>query len=178
MTEEPVTLPPAPVPAKKKRGGARPNTGAMSKASIAAATAPKHVRVVGGPPGRPPGMTNKVSRDLAIAARAFTEEGLAILIRIARGKGRAGFRIAAIKEIFDRGYGKARKHIEISNTLNLGSLTDAELLLLGPIYERLAREGGMGNGASHAGGAPLTIDHGPLDQGEQVEVQEPGGVHP
>jgi hypothetical protein len=52
-------------------------------------------------------------RDLLIASksREFTDEGLKILMGIARAAEKDSDRVAAIKELFDRGWGKAAQPI-------------------------------------------------------------------
>jgi len=50
---------------------------------------------------------NKANRDLKEAARKYTDDALAELARIAtRGESESA-RVSAIKELLDRGYGKA-----------------------------------------------------------------------
>lgn len=63
----------------------------------------------GNPGGRP-----KMPVELKEACKAFTPEGIEILISIAQNtKARDGDRIRAIECILDRGYGKPQQSVEV-----------------------------------------------------------------
>jgi DNA-binding transcriptional MerR regulator len=57
--------------------------------------------------GRPKGVRNKVSRELGEAARTYTDGALERLWEIACQSVNLSASVAAIKEILDRGHGKA-----------------------------------------------------------------------
>lgn len=57
--------------------------------------------------GRVAGTPNKVTRSLKEAARQHTEEALEALVNVIRSTESDAARVSAIKEILDRGYGKA-----------------------------------------------------------------------
>lgn len=61
----------------------------------------------GNPPGRPKGATNKQTLDVKELARDFTEEAVNALAEIMRQGESEAARVAAIKELLDRGHGKA-----------------------------------------------------------------------
>jgi hypothetical protein len=57
--------------------------------------------------GRPKGSLNKVTADLMKAARVYTAEALETILAIMRGGDSETVRLAAAKELLDRGHGKA-----------------------------------------------------------------------
>lgn len=59
--------------------------------------------------GRQKGTPNKATADIKAIARSYTEEAMAKLIGIVRDSDSDAAKVSAIKEIFDRGYGKARQ---------------------------------------------------------------------
>ncbi|AMA38832.1 TPA: hypothetical protein P7236_006391 [Pseudomonas aeruginosa] len=63
--------------------------------------------------GRPKGSRNKLTADIKAVAQSFGEEGIMHLVEIARnGDAPPAARVAAVKEILDRGYGKAKQPLE------------------------------------------------------------------
>lgn len=65
--------------------------------------------------GRPKGRLNKVTADIKEIAQSFGAEAAEMLIEIARDrKSPPAARVAAVKEILDRAYGKAKQHTELS----------------------------------------------------------------
>lgn len=63
--------------------------------------------------GRPKGSRNKVTADIKEIAQGFGEEAITHLVEIARdGDAPHAARVAAVREILDRGYGKARQELE------------------------------------------------------------------
>jgi hypothetical protein len=79
---------------KSKHGGPRPNSGGLRPGA-----------------GRKPGVPNKATRELKDLARQYTEDAIAELARLATGAESEAARVSAIKELFDRGYGKATQAI-------------------------------------------------------------------
>lgn len=79
---------------KSKHGGPRPNSGGRRPGA-----------------GRKPGVPNKVTRELKDLARQYTDVAIAELARLATKAESEPARVAAIKELFDRGYGKATQTI-------------------------------------------------------------------
>lgn len=57
--------------------------------------------------GRPKGVPNRVTVEIKTACQAVAPQMLAELQRLALNADNEGTRVAAIKEIFDRAYGKA-----------------------------------------------------------------------
>jgi hypothetical protein len=79
---------------KTGHGGPRPNSGGLRPGS-----------------GRKPGVPNKVTRELKDLARQYTDVAIMELARLATEAESEAARVAAIKELFDRGYGKATQTI-------------------------------------------------------------------
>lgn len=74
--------------------------------------------------GRKPGSRNKVTADIKELAQSYGQDGLEVLVQIMRDKGAPhAARVAAVKEIFDRGYGKAKQEMEHTGGLNLNVVT-------------------------------------------------------
>lgn len=64
--------------------------------------------------GRKKGTPNKVTVDVKQLAQGFGGEAIDILASIARNNdAQPAARVAAVKEILDRGYGKAKQSIEV-----------------------------------------------------------------
>lgn len=57
--------------------------------------------------GRKKGVPNKATADLKALAQTYTPEAIGILAGIMRSSESDAARVAAVKEMFDRGYGKA-----------------------------------------------------------------------
>lgn len=65
--------------------------------------------------GRPKGSRNKVTADIKEIAQSFGQEAITHLVEIARdGDAPHAARVAAIREVLDRGYGKAKQGIEMT----------------------------------------------------------------
>jgi hypothetical protein len=65
--------------------------------------------------GRPKGTPNKVTKELGESARLYTTKALGTLVKLMLSKKSSDMaRIAAAKEILDRGYGKAKQSVEHS----------------------------------------------------------------
>ncbi|MOA09125.1 hypothetical protein D3C78_1289340 [compost metagenome] len=62
--------------------------------------------------GRKGGTPNKVTADIKAIAQSFGEEAIKLLVEIARdGEAPPAARVAAAREIIDRGYGKAKQPV-------------------------------------------------------------------
>jgi len=57
--------------------------------------------------GRPKGARNKATADVKEAAQVYTTEALETLAEVMRDKSIGSARVAASKELLDRGYGKS-----------------------------------------------------------------------
>jgi hypothetical protein len=65
--------------------------------------------------GRPKGSRNKVTADIKAIAQSFGEEAIKGLIEISRDtEAPHAARVAAFREVLDRGYGKAKQGIEMT----------------------------------------------------------------
>ncbi|WP_330728195.1 hypothetical protein [Burkholderia multivorans] len=64
--------------------------------------------------GRPPGRPNKVTAEIKALAQKHCEAAIAELATILTTSESDQARIAAAKELLDRGYGKATQHTEIT----------------------------------------------------------------
>lgn len=64
--------------------------------------------------GRPKGSLNKATADIKTMAQAYGPEAIETLARIMRNPESQKVQVAAIKELLDRGYGKAVQAIEAS----------------------------------------------------------------
>jgi hypothetical protein len=86
----------------KRRGGARPNSGGKRPGS-----------------GRKKGTPNFMTRELKEIARREAPVLVRELIRLATKAESEAVRVAAIKEMFDRGFGKATQPVEGSLTYGI-----------------------------------------------------------
>lgn len=77
--------------------------------------------------GRPAGVPNKANADLRALAQQYTEPALKELARLALGAESETARVAAIKEVLDRGHGKASEHVTIRDERDLSKWNDADL---------------------------------------------------
>lgn len=62
--------------------------------------------------GRRKGTLNKATADVKAAAQQYTAEAIEALIGIVRASESDAARVAAVKELLDRGHGKARQPID------------------------------------------------------------------
>lgn len=62
--------------------------------------------------GRPAGSPNKATADIKAIAREYTDEAMLALVNVIRSTESDAARVSAIKELFDRGFGKATTMIE------------------------------------------------------------------
>jgi hypothetical protein len=67
--------------------------------------------------GRQKGSLNKATVDVKLAAQAFTTEAVETLANIMRTAESEAARVAAIKELLDRGHGKAKQTVDNNTTL-------------------------------------------------------------
>lgn len=84
--------------------------------------------------GRPKGSRNKVTADIKEIAQGFGQEAITHLVEIARdGEAPHAARVAAIREVLDRGYGKAKQGIEMTGEDGgpVETVTRIELVALG-----------------------------------------------
>lgn len=66
--------------------------------------------------GRPKGQRNKITADIKAIAQSYGEEAIVALVEIIRdGEAPAAARVAASREILDRGYGKAHQSVDHSS---------------------------------------------------------------
>ena len=67
--------------------------------------------------GRKKGSVNKATADIRAAAQEYTDQALNVLVQIATAGESEAARVAAIKELFDRGFGKARQGVDIDASI-------------------------------------------------------------
>lgn len=63
--------------------------------------------------GRRLGDRNKVTREIKELCQSYGPEMVEGLVRLAKGAESEAARVAAMKEVLDRGYGKAPQHVSI-----------------------------------------------------------------
>lgn len=83
--------------------------------------------------GRQKGTPNKITADIRELAQQFGEEAIKSLVEIVRdGEAPHAARVAAIKEVLDRGYGKAKQGVELTGAEGgpLETITRIELVAL------------------------------------------------
>ncbi|HAR04275.1 MAG TPA: hypothetical protein DCR72_01645 [Pseudomonas sp.] len=74
--------------------------------------------------GRPAGRRNKVTADIKEIAQSFGEEAIKSLVEIVRdGEAPHAARVSAVKELLDRGYGKAKQALEHSGGMTYNVVT-------------------------------------------------------
>lgn len=56
--------------------------------------------------GRKPGVKNHVNEDLRALCQNYTVEGVEVIVSIMRGSDNDAARMTAVKELFERGWGK------------------------------------------------------------------------
>ncbi len=70
-------------------------------------------------PGRPKGTPNKATKEIKEIARIHGPAMIAELVRLAGGAESEAARVAAIKEVLDRGYGKAQQGVTVDGNVSL-----------------------------------------------------------
>lgn len=78
--------------------------------------------------GRVAGTPNKATAELKELARKYTGEALEALVNVIRSTDSDAARVAAIREIFDRGYGKATQLIGGDEDSPLRTITEVQLV--------------------------------------------------
>lgn len=74
--------------------------------------------------GRPAGRRNKVTADIKELAQSYGEEAIKSLVEIVRdGEAPHAARVSAVKELLDRGYGKAKQALEHSGGMTYNVVT-------------------------------------------------------
>lgn len=86
------------------------------------------VAAMGAGPGRPKGVPNKATQDIKAAAAVFGPGAIKALSDIATSaKFPAASRVAAAVALLDRGFGKPTQAVQMSGSLDMKSIPDAEL---------------------------------------------------
>jgi hypothetical protein len=73
--------------------------------------------------GRAKGVPNKTTADVKVAAQAYTEEAVTALANIMRMSESDAAKVAAIKELLDRGHGKAKQAIDVDASVRAAVTT-------------------------------------------------------
>lgn len=82
--------------------------------------------------GRKPGVPNKATAELKELARQYTGEALDALVAVIRTTDSDQARVAAIREVFDRGYGKPSQAITGEDGGPFKSVTRIENVIVDP----------------------------------------------
>jgi hypothetical protein len=78
--------------------------------------------------GRPRGRPNHVARDIAVLARQYSGEALAIIVAIMTDrKAPHSVRLAAALAVLDRGHGRPTQHMLVDLEVDPNELSDAQL---------------------------------------------------
>lgn len=83
--------------------------------------------------GRQKGSLNKITADVKVLAQEYGEEAIKALVEIVRdGDAPHAARVSAVKEILDRGYGKASQSVELTGAKGgpVETVTRIELVAL------------------------------------------------
>lgn len=75
--------------------------------------------------GRQKGTPNKATADVKAAAQQYTEEAVRALVEIMRMSESDAAKVAAIKELLDRGHGKSKQTVEADVSLRHEDALDA-----------------------------------------------------
>jgi hypothetical protein len=105
--------------------------------------------------GRRAGTPNKATRELKDLARPYAPTAIKELARLAVRAESEQARVSAIKELFDRGFGKATQAVQHSGTVgtyDLTRATDDDLAELETVLARLAIANGDQGGEGPEGG--------------------------
>lgn len=81
--------------------------------------------------GRAKGVPNRATADIKAAAQQYTTEAVEALATIMRDSESDAAKVAAIKEILDRGHGKARQSMDIDANLALDVDREITIKLIG-----------------------------------------------
>jgi hypothetical protein len=74
--------------------------------------------------GRPKGSRNKSSKDIKVLAAPYGPEAVSVLAQIMHEGETHSVRVAAARELLDRGFGKASQPIEHSGHLDVAMTLD------------------------------------------------------
>lgn len=92
--------------------------------------------------GRPKGTVNKATADIRARAQEYTDEALSILLSIARNEAASeAARVAAAKDILDRGHGKPRQTIDANVKRSVTDMSEEDLALLAGIDDGESEQG-------------------------------------
>lgn len=73
--------------------------------------------------GRKKGVANKATASIREAAQQYTDEALLVLADVMKDDEQpAAARVSAVKEILDRGFGKATQSVDLDTTVELKSV--------------------------------------------------------
>ncbi len=78
--------------------------------------------------GRQKGTPNKATADIKALAMQHAEDAMKELARLATGAESEAARVAAIKELFDRGFGKAKQSLEVDGEVSVTMPTVIEFV--------------------------------------------------
>lgn len=81
--------------------------------------------------GRVAGTLNKATADVKAAAQQYTSEAVEALATIMRDSDSDAAKVAAIKEILDRGHGKARQSVDVDANVR-AAITEVRRTLVDP----------------------------------------------
>lgn len=107
--------------------------------------------------GRKPGIPNKATRDIKALAQVYSEQAVQELAKLAGvvagqpGAESEPARIAALKELLDRGHGKASQSVDLDLNVkrDAATLTDAELAAIATRGSPGATSASNGKAQSH-----------------------------
>ena len=86
--------------------------------------------------GRTKGTPNKATADIKALARDYTPKAMARLVRVIDESDSDAAVVSAIKELFDRGYGKARQSVELDGSLAVEMVHRIEMVGVRPSADR------------------------------------------
>ena len=104
--------------------------------------------------GRPPGSMSPIKRDLAERCRVNDARHVEILESIAENSPNEGFKLTAIRDLFDRGHGRPRQGVDgqISGGVTINICSGVET------------PPDWGNWSTGSDEQPLAIEHEPADK--------------
>jgi hypothetical protein len=89
--------------------------------------------------GRPRGSPNRSTAEIRELARKYVPDALAELARLSRAAESEAVRVAAIKELLDRGYGKAPQALAGDADNSVGVVGRVEMIIIEPGVPRAPR---------------------------------------
>lgn len=81
--------------------------------------------------GRKAGVPNKVTREIAEAAKEYSEAALAVLAEVMASGDSAAARVAAANSILDRAHGKPRQSVDVDANVK-AAITEVRRTLVDP----------------------------------------------